>query len=222
MSEPLALEPRKRPSQDRSRQRVERILEATRELVLCQPLEAVTTGAIAERAGLPIGSLYQYFPNRLAVLAELARQVLGAIDHATARTIEAAHTLPWREAIRRVVDTHLAAYRADRCAPILRAFASTEAFREFDAALTARIAGALAAHPALDACGPARERVARVAVEAAGAVQACVLREESAEEAEAIADEMKRLLEAYLGSHIAEGAVASAPPASRGAACSAP
>ncbi len=57
MSESASLQPRRRPAQARSRERVERILEATRELVETQPVESITTAAIARRADLPIGSL---------------------------------------------------------------------------------------------------------------------------------------------------------------------
>ena len=77
------LAPRRRPSQDRSRDRVERILDATSALLVGTPIDKITTAAIAEEAGVPIGSVYQYFPNKLAVLAELARRVMEEVIRPT-------------------------------------------------------------------------------------------------------------------------------------------
>jgi AcrR family transcriptional regulator len=59
------LTPRRKPRQERSRDRVERILEATAALLGDTPADKITTAAIAEKAGVPIGSVYQYFPTTL-------------------------------------------------------------------------------------------------------------------------------------------------------------
>jgi len=72
------IEPRRRPRQDRSREMVERILEAGRSLLQEVGFKGLTTIAIAERAGLSVGSLYQYFPNKEAVILELARRWFSA------------------------------------------------------------------------------------------------------------------------------------------------
>lgn len=87
-----AISARKRPTQERSRQMVERILEATRELLRQTSGGAtakVTTNRIAKQAGISVGSLYQYFPNTEAVLYEVyrefldqVRQLLGEFDSA--------------------------------------------------------------------------------------------------------------------------------------------
>ena len=91
------LNPRRQPSQDRSRDRVERILEATAVLLENTPVDKLTTAAIAEQAEVPIGSVYQYFPNKLAILAELARRVMEAVDKRVAELVEGDFgVLPWR------------------------------------------------------------------------------------------------------------------------------
>lgn len=72
------IEPRRRPRQDRSREMVERILEAGRSLLQEVGFKGLTTIAIGERAGLSVGSLYQYFPNKEAVILELARRWFSA------------------------------------------------------------------------------------------------------------------------------------------------
>ncbi|MBN2307695.1 MAG: TetR/AcrR family transcriptional regulator [Candidatus Hydrogenedentes bacterium] len=66
------LVPRRTPTQARGRQRVDAILDATAELLVERGFEAVTTGHIAERARIPVGSIYQYFPNKYAVFIALA------------------------------------------------------------------------------------------------------------------------------------------------------
>lgn len=66
--------PRKQPIQERSRETVSAILEATARILEAEGLEAANTNAIAARAGVSIGSLYQYFPDKVAIFAELIRQ----------------------------------------------------------------------------------------------------------------------------------------------------
>ena len=63
--------PRKRPSQARARRTVELILEAATQILAKQGEEALTTNHIAEKAGVSIGTLYQYFPNRESILDTL-------------------------------------------------------------------------------------------------------------------------------------------------------
>jgi AcrR family transcriptional regulator len=67
------IEPRKRPRQTRSVTTVAVILEAAAHILERDGLDALTTNAVAERAGVSIGSLYQYFPGKAALLAELIR-----------------------------------------------------------------------------------------------------------------------------------------------------
>ena len=69
-----AVEPRKHPRQARSAATVEAILDASAHILERGGLEALNTNAIAERAGVSIGSLYQYFPGKDAILAALIRR----------------------------------------------------------------------------------------------------------------------------------------------------
>jgi AcrR family transcriptional regulator len=66
--------PRKRPIQERSLETFGAILEATAHILEAEGLEASNTNAIAARAGVSIGSLYQYFPDKAAIFVELIRQ----------------------------------------------------------------------------------------------------------------------------------------------------
>jgi AcrR family transcriptional regulator len=71
------LAPRKLPKQARSETTVEAILEAAAQIFERHGYAAGTTNRIAERAGVSIGSLYQYFPNKDAVLVALVRRHLA-------------------------------------------------------------------------------------------------------------------------------------------------
>lgn len=78
-TEPPDLSTRKTPSQTRSRERVQLIMEATRELLRDQGFADITTTAIAHRAAIPVSSLYQYFPNKNAILVGLYEEYLAEI-----------------------------------------------------------------------------------------------------------------------------------------------
>lgn len=69
-----ALKPRKTPSQARAKVTVEAILEAGAYILIRDGWEKFTTNSVAERAGVNIASLYQYFPNKEAIVAELQRR----------------------------------------------------------------------------------------------------------------------------------------------------
>ncbi|MGE0623480.1 MAG: TetR/AcrR family transcriptional regulator [Pseudomonadales bacterium] len=78
-SAPPDLTTRKTPSQARSRERVELILEATRELLREKGFPDITTNAIARQASIPVSSVYQYFPNKQAILVALYEDYLARI-----------------------------------------------------------------------------------------------------------------------------------------------
>ncbi len=69
-----SIEPRKLPQQERSRIAVEAILEATTRILIEDGYEQANTNRIAERAGVSIGSLYQYFPNKESLMTALMVQ----------------------------------------------------------------------------------------------------------------------------------------------------
>jgi AcrR family transcriptional regulator len=62
---------RKRPKQTRSTELVAAILEAAAQVLEAEGAQRFTTARVAERAGVSVGSLYQYFPNKAAILFRL-------------------------------------------------------------------------------------------------------------------------------------------------------
>lgn len=79
-SDAEALGRRREPVQKRSKKRVERIRAAALELLNTGGEQAVTTRAIAELAGIPVATVYQFFPNRDAILQELLQDMLDRRD----------------------------------------------------------------------------------------------------------------------------------------------
>lgn len=76
--------PRKRPLQARSRATIEAVLSAAAHIISRGGMSAFNTNVVAERAGISIGSLYQYFPNKDAILVALIERRI----HAFAETME--------------------------------------------------------------------------------------------------------------------------------------
>lgn len=71
---------RKMPSQERSRFTVDAIIQASTYILMEAGWKGFTTNAIAERAGVNISSLYQFFPNKEAIVAELQKRHAAEMD----------------------------------------------------------------------------------------------------------------------------------------------
>jgi AcrR family transcriptional regulator len=75
------LEPRKSPVQARSTASVQAILDATIQVLLTIGKDRLTTTRVAHRAGVSVGTLYQYFPNKSALVqAALSRHLTGIVE----------------------------------------------------------------------------------------------------------------------------------------------
>ncbi len=112
--------PRKKPRQRRSQQTVAAILEATARILVEEGSKGLNTNRVAELAGVSIGSLYQYFPNKEAMVLALAEEHLAKQIKILGGLSEELHKLPLSEAIRIVIRTLIKATLVD--AELHRAF----------------------------------------------------------------------------------------------------
>jgi AcrR family transcriptional regulator len=104
---------RREPRQGRGARRVERILDAAAAVLAEQGYEAATTNAIAVRAETSIGSLYQFFPNKEAIVHALARRYLDQLQAVYTHVLDdTALNLPLDSLLDRVIDTLAAFYAA--------------------------------------------------------------------------------------------------------------
>jgi len=105
---------RRTPTQGRSRQRVERLLAAAAALIAEEGSDAMRMSEVAERAGVSIGSLYQYFPDKAAILRTLAERYNvedRACIEAELATVHSAAGL--RAALGRLIDTYYEMFLAE-------------------------------------------------------------------------------------------------------------
>src|SRR5215475_13631066 len=81
---------RRKPTQARARATMETIFEATARIIERDGIAALNTNRIAERAGVGIGTLYEYFPNKEAILIAMARQRLAKDERLVRQAIAGA------------------------------------------------------------------------------------------------------------------------------------
>src|SRR3954453_21743788 len=110
---------RRRPVQERSAARVQRMLDAAAALLDEVGYDATTTSLIASRAGVSVGSLYQFFPDRRAVLQALAVRSFERFSGALSERIEAAPPKHWEQAVDLVVDGYVEFNRTEPAARVL-------------------------------------------------------------------------------------------------------
>ena len=79
-SAPGSLKPRKQPVQARSEATVHAIFEASIQVLLSAGYRKLTTTSVAERAGVLVGTLYQYFPNRQALIRAVLERYLAEMS----------------------------------------------------------------------------------------------------------------------------------------------
>lgn len=97
------LRPRKKPVQGRSRLKIEKILEGAQGVMREKGVRAVTTHAIAAAAGANVASIYQYFPNKEAIIQALYEQKLVSIRTRIVELSESLDLGDWRSAVYRLV-----------------------------------------------------------------------------------------------------------------------
>lgn len=103
---------RREPRQARSRARLAQILAAADAILATEGVEALTVRRIAERAGVPVGSLYQFFPDKGSVVDAVARAYIAEFDAAVESLVKSAASGDWSDPVGRIVDEFVALYRS--------------------------------------------------------------------------------------------------------------
>lgn len=115
---------RKQPRQARSKEMVAAILQAAAEVFAAEGYARGTTNRVAERAGVSVGSLYQYFPNKDALLGALLERHHADIDGLLARALDRLEDpeVPLEAGLRRMIDELVRLHTEDHA--LSRALAS--------------------------------------------------------------------------------------------------
>jgi len=109
----VVLEPRKSPVQARSAASVDAILEATIQVLLNVGKERLTTTGVALRAGVSVGTLYQYFPNKSALLQAVLKRHLDEVTNAVELVCEGQKGRTLREMVTALITAFLEANMRD-------------------------------------------------------------------------------------------------------------
>lgn len=205
---------RRSPRQARAAQTVDAILEAAAQVLERGGLAALTTNAVAERAGVSIGTLYQYFAHKNAVLMSLAECELAAAQASVARALRDDPARSAEQRVRATVRAMLNAFGGRQRArkAVLQVVLAQGLGQQTVSLITAFISRT--ASPAGKERRPmfgslSAEQAFVVSHALTGAIRAAVLEERPALSSKAFEDELVRLVMAYL---------AALPPSSRPAA----
>jgi AcrR family transcriptional regulator len=104
---------RRAPIQERSQLTVEAMLDAVVKLLKRGDASSITTNRIAETAGVSIGSLYQYFPNKRAIFFALHERHIGQVDRIMHRRMAESAESTLEELISSLIDGMVEAHAAD-------------------------------------------------------------------------------------------------------------
>jgi AcrR family transcriptional regulator len=109
----LARKPRKQATQERSRATVAALVEATARILVSDGFDKASTNRIAEVAGVSVGSLYQYFPSKEALVAAVAERHNRDIMEVIGGTLSEMECLPVEQAVRSLVAVAIHAHQVD-------------------------------------------------------------------------------------------------------------
>lgn len=105
--------PRKEASQERSRATVHALVEATARILVREGFDKASTNRIAEVAGVSVGSLYQYFPSKEALVAAVIERHRQEIMQVVRGELAEAANQPMEQGVRTLVAVAVKAHRVD-------------------------------------------------------------------------------------------------------------
>jgi len=207
---PAGLRPRKRPTQARARNLVDKILDTTADLLDEVGLDALSTNLIAERAGIRVSSIYRYFPNKHAIMVALWDRVVARWLEVLARyRASAGEGASISDLVDGLVETAAHLDRSEPgLIPLMRAMRASPELHEVEVRsnrlVAERIAEALAV---LGVRLPKRRLgvVARMLTESTSTVLELSLAVDDEREERFLLAELKRMLRNYLADYLDGG-----------------
>jgi AcrR family transcriptional regulator len=194
---------RRKPRQARATETVAAIVEAAAQILEKGGLSGFTTNAVAERAGVSIGTLYQYFADKNALLMALAREemekALGEVARALQGEVDPSVEGRIRAMVRAIVHAFRGRQRARKA--VIQAILAQEGGIALMAPVSAFIAraGEAVGRGPDSLLGPlSREQVFVVSRSLMGVVRAAVLEEQPFLASRGFEDEIVRMIVAYL------------------------
>jgi len=203
-AQPLAGPLRRVPVQGRSVARVNRMLDACAQLVDEVGYDGLTTTLLAERAGVAIGSVYQFFPDKRAIVQALTLRNLEAYLQRLSARLQQEKSTHWWGAVDAAIDEYIAMHRTT---PGFRTLHFGDVVdvhllddeRDNNAVIAARIAALL--HERYELTGDRTEFALSIAVEAADALIKMAFRRAPNGDL-AVLDEARALIKEYLHKHV--------------------
>jgi AcrR family transcriptional regulator len=194
---------RRKPSQARAEETVSAILEAAAQILEKGGLPAFTTNAVAERAGVSIGTLYQYFANKQALLRAIAEREMRATLAAVATALRGDPQASVEARVRAMVHAIINAFAGRQRAR--KAVVQAVLLQGNAVELLAPVAAFLATEQAAQDAAP--RGLARLTAEQRfvlsralmGAIRAAVIEEQPFFKSRSFEDELVRLVMAYVG-----------------------
>jgi AcrR family transcriptional regulator len=202
---------RARPRQKRSKERVQKILDTAADLIVRHGRANVSAIMVADAAGLPVSSIYQYFANMDAVAAGLVERAIANVDAVTLAVADTFDpTGDPMQLVSDVIDAALNRYEAEPGAiTLILELSHTQAYQETVARSDAQTAAALAEilHRALPGADPEPfVAYTTVTMAAASGLQLLIWRTPEGRERQALIREWKLSAGARLAALLAEAA----------------
>jgi AcrR family transcriptional regulator len=163
MARQQAPAPKKWPRQKRSQLTFDSILDAAAQLLIAHGYQRMTTNQVAQRAGVSVGSLYQYFPNKQALLCALQQRHQDALGDVLHEAFAASMAMSLEDGIRHNIASNFRAHAAER--DLHRALAAASALLPgmCDDAFRDRVVGAICAQIDAHAIGESDAERAAIA-----------------------------------------------------------
>ncbi|WP_344236736.1 TetR/AcrR family transcriptional regulator [Actinocorallia libanotica] len=196
---------RRRPAQRRSAERVQRMLDACAEILDESGYEGLSTTRIAQRAGVAIGSVYQFFPDKRAVAQALALRNLEQFGERIGDLLAGGGLERWSETVGQAVDIFVEMHRTVPGFRVLRFGDAADLHLLDESADNNAVVAARLRELIVQTTGvadtPALERAFAIAVETADALIKMAFRR-APDGDDLVIDEAKGLVQRYLSTYL--------------------